>query len=66
VILFGGAALEYAAGRKKLAPEWMSKHGMEWLFRLMQEPGRLWKRYLVGNPVFLMKVIIQRIFEGRQ
>ncbi len=37
---------------------------LEWLFRLLLEPGRLWRRYLVGNPLFLLRVIKQRI-QGR-
>ena len=53
VVLFGGSTIEYAAGRKKLAPAWMSRHGFEWLFRLLQEPGRMWKRYLVTNSLFI-------------
>jgi N-acetylglucosaminyldiphosphoundecaprenol N-acetyl-beta-D-mannosaminyltransferase len=66
VVLFGGSTIEYASGRKKLAPSWMSQHGMEWLFRLFQEPGRLWRRYLIGNPVFIMNVLLQLFREGRQ
>jgi N-acetylglucosaminyldiphosphoundecaprenol N-acetyl-beta-D-mannosaminyltransferase len=66
VILFGGSTIEYASGRKKLAPRWMSRHGMEWLFRLLQEPRRLWRRYLIGNPVFVVKVVAQLLRVGRQ
>ncbi|RPH34929.1 glycosyltransferase, partial [bacterium] len=60
------STIEYSAGRKRLAPSWMSRHGMEWLFRLFQEPRRLWRRYLIGNPWFLLRVLIQLIREGRQ
>jgi N-acetylglucosaminyldiphosphoundecaprenol N-acetyl-beta-D-mannosaminyltransferase len=66
VVLFGGSTIEYAAGRKKLAPSWMSKHGMEWLYRLLQEPRRLWRRYLIGNPLFFLRVFMQLLREGRQ
>lgn len=45
-----GAALEFLAGRKQRAPRWMQSAGLEWLHRLMSEPGRLWKRYLVDGP----------------
>jgi exopolysaccharide biosynthesis WecB/TagA/CpsF family protein len=48
-----GAAFDFYAGNKKMAPPWMQKHALEWLFRLTQEPRRLWKRYLVTNSVFV-------------
>ncbi len=48
-----GAAFDFIAGTKKQAPRFMREHGLEWLFRLASEPRRLWKRYLVGNTVFL-------------
>ena len=66
VVLFGGSTIEYASGRKRLAPSWMSNHGLEWIYRLVQEPRRLWQRYLVGNPSFLLAVLMQLIREGRQ
>lgn len=50
-----GAFLDFAAGRVVRAPGWMNRLGAEWLFRLAQEPGRLWRRYIVGNPVFLWR-----------
>ncbi|MBE2182893.1 MAG: WecB/TagA/CpsF family glycosyltransferase [Anaerolineae bacterium] len=48
-----GAAFDMLAGVKKQAPRWMQRTGLEWLFRLLQEPGRLGKRYLIYNPKFL-------------
>ncbi len=48
-----GAAFDFHAQAKPMAPEWMQKNGLEWLFRLTQEPGRLWKRYLVTNSKFV-------------
>lgn len=48
-----GAAFDFYAGTKKEAPAWMTKTGVEWVFRFASEPRRLWKRYLVGNMVFL-------------
>lgn len=48
-----GAAFDFISGNKKGAPEWMQVSGLEWFFRLCTEPRRLWKRYLVGNSVFL-------------
>jgi exopolysaccharide biosynthesis WecB/TagA/CpsF family protein len=48
-----GAAFDFHAGVKKMAPAWMQRHGLEWFYRLSQEPGRLWRRYLVTNSIFL-------------
>lgn len=50
-----GAFLDFVAGRVVRAPRWMNRLGIEWLFRLAQEPGRLWRRYVVGNPLFLWR-----------
>ncbi len=52
-----GAALDFVAGRVKRAPRWMSRSGLEWLFRLSREPRRLWHRYLVNDPRFLLILI---------
>jgi exopolysaccharide biosynthesis WecB/TagA/CpsF family protein len=49
-----GAAFDFIAKTKKTAPTWMQAHGLEWLYRLVSEPGRLWKRYLVTNTLFLV------------
>ncbi len=51
-----GAAFDFHAGAKKMAPGWMQRRGLEWLYRLLQEPGRLWKRYAVTNTLFLAKL----------
>ena len=64
VILPCGSMIDYVSGRKRAAPPWMADHGMEWLFRLMQEPARLWRRYLVGNLLFFWRVICQRARGG--
>jgi N-acetylglucosaminyldiphosphoundecaprenol N-acetyl-beta-D-mannosaminyltransferase len=53
VILAVGAAFGFTAGLVRRAPRWMQRSGLEWLFRLSQEPRRLWKRYLLGNPYFI-------------
>jgi exopolysaccharide biosynthesis WecB/TagA/CpsF family protein len=55
-----GAFFDFAAVRVPRAPAWMNRLGVEWLFRLCQEPGRLWRRYLVGNPVFVAHVLRER------
>jgi N-acetylglucosaminyldiphosphoundecaprenol N-acetyl-beta-D-mannosaminyltransferase len=54
-----GAAFDILAGRKRQAPRWMQRSGLEWLFRLAQEPRRLWKRYLVNNPLFVLRILAQ-------
>jgi N-acetylglucosaminyldiphosphoundecaprenol N-acetyl-beta-D-mannosaminyltransferase len=53
LILAVGAAFAFHAGKVKQAPRWMQRSGTEWLFRLVQEPRRLWKRYLVCNSTFV-------------
>lgn len=55
-----GAAIDYLAGTTPRAPRWITDHGLEWLGRLALEPKRLWKRYLLGIPVFYYNVIKQR------
>jgi N-acetylglucosaminyldiphosphoundecaprenol N-acetyl-beta-D-mannosaminyltransferase len=56
VILCVGAAFDFMAGTMPRAPEWMQRAGLEWLYRLWLEPGRLGRRYLVGNPQFVWGV----------
>ncbi|MGD0901126.1 MAG: WecB/TagA/CpsF family glycosyltransferase [Thermoguttaceae bacterium] len=51
-----GAAFDFHAGTKRMAPGWMQRSGLEWLFRLLCEPRRLWRRYLVTNTIFLAKL----------
>ncbi len=60
-ILPAGSMIDYVAGIKRATPPWMANHGMEWLYRLLTEPGRLWRRYLIGNPKYLAAVLLQRI-----
>ena len=55
-----GAAFDFVAGTVKEAPEWMSRIGFEWLFRLLTEPRRLWRRYLIGNAVFIRAVLCRK------
>jgi len=51
-----GAAFDFIAGTKKMAPAWMQRRGLEWLYRVCSEPRRLWRRYLVTNSIFLAKL----------
>jgi N-acetylglucosaminyldiphosphoundecaprenol N-acetyl-beta-D-mannosaminyltransferase len=55
-----GAMMEFHSGLRYRAPEWMRRMGLEWLVRLVVEPGRMWRRYLIGNLVFVWLV-----FRGR-
>jgi N-acetylglucosaminyldiphosphoundecaprenol N-acetyl-beta-D-mannosaminyltransferase len=55
-----GAAFDFHAGMKRQAPVWVQRIGMEWAFRLLSEPRRLWKRYLVGNTRFVWGVLRDR------
>ncbi|WP_412162893.1 WecB/TagA/CpsF family glycosyltransferase [Curtobacterium flaccumfaciens] len=55
-----GVAFDFIAGTKPVAPEWMTRVGLEWVFRLASEPRRLWKRYLIGNFVFLRAALRRR------
>lgn len=57
VMIGVGAAFDFISGTKKQAPKWMQKSGLEWMFRLITEPKRLWKRYLFGNPKFIYLLI---------
>lgn len=52
-----GALLDFVSGHVVRAPGWMNRLGVEWIFRLLQEPGRLWRRYLVGNPLFVLRAL---------
>ncbi len=59
VLIGVGAAFDFHAGLKQQAPRWMQKCGLEWLFRLATEPRRLWRRYLINNPLFVWRVLLQ-------
>ncbi len=61
VLIGVGAAFDFHAGLLRQAPQWMQRSGLEWLFRLSQEPRRLAHRYLVYNPLFVAQVALQAI-----
>lgn len=64
VALIGvGAAFDFIAGTKREAPPWIQRAGLEWLFRLSQEPRRLWRRYIFNNPAFVVLLGKQIISE---
>jgi len=56
-----GAAFDFHSGNKPMAPSWMQRNSLEWLFRLVQEPRRLWRRYFFTNTFFLIRFIKQII-----
>ncbi len=55
-----GVSFELVSGMVQRAPVWMQRTGLEWLFRLIVEPQRLWKRYILGNPTFIWLILMQR------
>jgi N-acetylglucosaminyldiphosphoundecaprenol N-acetyl-beta-D-mannosaminyltransferase len=65
VLIGVGAAVDFHAGIVPRAPRWMQRVGLEWLFRLCQEPRRLWKRYLIHNPRFVALLLRALLFGGR-
>lgn len=57
----GGAILDFYTNTHKRAPDWMRKRGLEWLYRFSQEPRRLFYRYVIGNPLFLLRTLLLKI-----
>lgn len=55
-----GAVFDFYAGTAKRAPLWWQKHGLEWLYRLIKEPKRMWKRYVIGNPLFIWNMMKEK------
>lgn len=51
-----GAVFDFYAGSAQRAPMWWQKHSLEWLYRLIKEPKRMWRRYILGNPLFLWNI----------
>jgi N-acetylglucosaminyldiphosphoundecaprenol N-acetyl-beta-D-mannosaminyltransferase len=64
VLLGVGAAFDFHTGRIRQAPRWMMRSGLEWLFRLAQEPRRLWWRYAAKNPAFVARAFLQLLRRG--
>ena len=59
VMIGVGAAFDIHTGHVKDAPKWIKSAGLQWAHRLCQEPGRLWKRYLINNSGFLLRITMQ-------
>ncbi len=56
-----GAVFDFYAGTAQRAPEWWQEHSLEWLYRLVKEPKRMWRRYVIGNPLFLWNIGKERV-----
>lgn len=59
-----GGSFDVVSGKVKRAPMWMQNIGMEWFFRFLQEPRRMWKRYLVGNTKFILLVLKEKMIKS--
>lgn len=64
VLIAVGAAFDFHTGRVKQAPKWMQRNGLEWLFRLSQDPKRLWRRYILNNGQFVVLIASQGLSRG--
>ena len=56
-----GAVFDFYAGTMRRAPLWWQQHGIEWLYRLIKEPRRMWRRYIIGNAEFILRVIGEKV-----
>ncbi len=56
-----GSGIEFLSGNYNRAPEIFQKFGLEWFYRFLKEPSRLWKRYFLGNPLFIYKIFLQKL-----
>ena len=56
-----GAVFDFYAGTAQRAPQWWQEHSLEWLYRLVKEPKRMWRRYVIGNPLFLWNIGKERV-----
>ncbi len=61
-----GAVFDFYAGTVNRAPQWMIRMGLEWLYRLLREPRRMWRRYLIGNAKFLIGIMSEKIASLRK
>ena len=55
-----GAVFDFFAGTVERAPMWWQRHGLEWLYRLLKEPKRMWRRYIIGNALFLWNMLKEK------
>lgn len=61
-----GGSFDVFAGKTKRAPQWMQNAGLEWFYRFLQEPKRMWKRYLIGNAKFIYLVLKEKLFPSHK
>ena len=59
-----GAVFDFYAGTAKRAPLWWQEHSLEWLYRLLTEPRRMWRRYVIGNPLFLWNILKEKVMKA--
>ena len=55
-----GVVFDFFAGTVERAPMWWQRHGLEWLYRLLKEPKRMWRRYIIGNALFLWNILKEK------
>ncbi len=60
-----GAVFDFFAGTAQRAPIWWQKHSLEWLYRLLKEPKRMWRRYVIGNPLFIYNVLKEKFIVSK-
>lgn len=60
-----GAVFDFYAGTAKRAPKWWQEHSLEWLYRLIKEPRRMWRRYIIGNPLFVWNILKEKWRQSR-
>lgn len=66
VLIGVGGLFDFYSGNMPRAPQWLRKRGLEWTYRLYQEPQRMFKRYIIGNPLFVYRVYYWKWFKQRQ
>ena len=66
LVILGSGCYENLSGKMPSCPTWLSRLHLEWLFRLMLEPRRLFWRYVVGNPLFIARILVQRLQQDRR
>jgi len=60
-----GGLFDFYSGRIPRAPQWLREMGGEWIYRLLQEPGRMWRRYLLGNWIFIARILVEKLCNAR-
>jgi N-acetylglucosaminyldiphosphoundecaprenol N-acetyl-beta-D-mannosaminyltransferase len=66
LVITGGALVDHVAGRARRPPQWITAIGIEWIYRLAKEPRRLWRRYILGLPVFGFRLLVQSCVRVRR